>query len=103
MIKNRQLVLNGYRKLLKKCSQTFAGDNEALVQSKIQLRESFDVNKNVQDENKIAKMLQDIEEADDMLSHIVQAKLTEDGNYGVSLPNPKPVSSSIDSPNSILP
>jgi hypothetical protein len=82
------IVKQGYRRLLKKTRKVFAGDELALAMSKIQLREAFDNNRDIQEEKHLAELIKGIDEADDMLDHIVQGKFTEEGNVTVSLPNP---------------
>lgn len=82
----RDEVLKGYRKLMKLRKTVFGGDNMAMQMSALEIRNAFKSSKNEGDPSKVDEMIQGIDEACDMLSHIVQAKRTKEGNYAVSIP-----------------
>ncbi len=82
----RDEVLKGYRKLMKLRKTVFGGDDMAMKMSAFEIRNAFKSSKNERDPSKVEDMIQGIDEACDMLSHIVQAKRTKEGNYAVAIP-----------------
>jgi hypothetical protein len=77
-------VLSGYRRLLRAQKILFGEDYYAQSQAKNAIRDHFNQNRSVTDMDQIREMLQQIDEAEDMLLHgIAQGKLNEQtGSYG---------------------
>lgn len=95
MSASRLQVLGGYRRLLRASRQAFRGDDYAITQARVALRENFLVNRDVQDEETVAELLKGIDDAEGMLlHHIVQGKqkaVDEHGapRYEVTLTDPQ--------------
>ncbi|RLN79555.1 hypothetical protein BBJ28_00012776 [Nothophytophthora sp. Chile5] len=71
----RVQVLGGYRRLLRASRQAFRGDDYALQQARVALRENFAANSAVSDQETIAELVKGIDEAEGMLlHHIVQGR-----------------------------
>ena len=67
----------------------FAGDEEALFKSGVQIRTEFEKNRSLENEAEIQEALRGIEEVRELLAeNIVQGKLNERDNYEVEM---KPV------------
>ena len=63
----------------------FRGDEFAMTQARLQLREEFLKNKHITDAKELAELQKGIEEADEMLRFsIVQGRLNDRGNYEVN-------------------
>ena len=67
-------------------SKVFVGDAMAASAAKAKIREEFESNEKVQDENEIKALISGIKDVEDLLSmNIVQGKLNDRGNYEVKL------------------
>jgi hypothetical protein len=85
----RSRVLAGYRNLTRARRELFKGDNFAYKESGRQLREQFEINKNVPQSGPVFEaLLEGMDEAAHMLRHeIVRGDLNEDtGRYGEWMP-----------------
>lgn len=79
-------ALSAYRALLRARKKSFAGDLPMLTQSAKEIRSKFEENRAVSSTSEIQKLLQDAREATDFLTNmVVQAKLTDRGNYEIRL------------------
>jgi hypothetical protein len=81
----RARVIAGYRKLNRARIQLFKGDDYAMQVSKTQMRQQFEINKNViPTGSQFEELVAGIYEAADMLKHeIVRGNLNDDtGRYG---------------------
>jgi complex III assembly factor LYRM7 len=92
----RGQVLGGYRRLLRASRQAFCGDEYAIQQARVALREHVFTNKNEANSKVIVEMLHAMEDAENMLLHnIVQGKQTEESKkqnqikYEVKLTDPQ--------------
>lgn len=91
----RLQVLGGYRRLLRASRQAFRGDDYAIQQARLALRENFFENRDVADQETVAELIKGIDEAEGMLlHHIVQGKqkaVEETGapRYEVTLTDPQ--------------
>mmetsp|Transcript_1788 Transcript_1788/g.2107 ORF Transcript_1788/g.2107 Transcript_1788/m.2107 type:complete len:132 (-) Transcript_1788:839-1234(-) len=82
----KQIVLNGYRRLLRGATRLFGADEEALRLGRIELRQQFELNRNVTDSKALQELIQGIDEAADMMeNNLVQGKLNQRGNYEVEI------------------
>ena len=85
--KMREKALSGYRRLLRVGKNLFRGDNFALNAYQKELRGNFELNKYENDVEKLEKLWNDIDEAEDFLkNNFVQARLNERGNFETQLP-----------------
>lgn len=81
----RSRVLAGFRRLNRARTQLFKGDDHAMQVSRLQMRQQFDLNKDVPTWGPdYEALVAGIDEAADMLTHeIVRGDLNEDtGRYG---------------------
>ncbi len=81
----RARVLAGFRRLNRARVQLFKGDDYAMQVSRLQMRQQFELNKNVVPQGPhFEELVAGISEAADMLTHeIVRGNLNEDtGRYG---------------------
>ncbi|KAF1317748.1 Mitochondrial zinc maintenance protein 1, partial [Globisporangium splendens] len=91
----RLQVLGGYRRLLRASRQAFRGDDYAIQQARLALRDNFLENRDVRDQETVAELIKGIDEAEGMLlHHIVQGrqKAVEDTGaprYEVTLTDPQ--------------
>jgi hypothetical protein len=82
----RARILSGYRNLTRARLQLFKGDDYAMKESRAQLKQQFEINKNVPTSGPAFEaLLQGMDEAAHMLRHeIVRGDLNEDtGRYGM--------------------
>mmetsp|Transcript_29349 Transcript_29349/g.41546 ORF Transcript_29349/g.41546 Transcript_29349/m.41546 type:complete len:139 (-) Transcript_29349:1199-1615(-) len=89
-IVTRARVFSGYRRLFRARKIVFHGDQRALRESRVAIREQFDLNRTVASNNNdgtIEGLLSMIDEAENMLLNgIVQGKLNDNtGNYEVKV------------------
>lgn len=77
-------VISGYRRLFRAQKKLFGEDYYAQRQAKIAIRDHFEQNRCVTDRETLKDMLQQIDDAEDMLLHgIAQGKLNEQtGAFG---------------------
>lgn len=83
----RARVLAGFRRLNRARVKLFNGDDYAMQVSRLQMRQQFELNKNVPTQGPhFEELVAGINEATDMLTHeIVRGDLNEDtGRYGTS-------------------
>uniref|UniRef100_K3W819 Complex 1 LYR protein domain-containing protein n=1 Tax=Globisporangium ultimum (strain ATCC 200006 / CBS 805.95 / DAOM BR144) TaxID=431595 RepID=K3W819_GLOUD len=91
----RVQVLGGYRRLLRASRQAFRGDDYAIQQARLALRDNFLENRDVRDQETVAELIKGIDEAEGMLlHHIVQGrqKAVEDSGaprYEVTITDPQ--------------
>ncbi|DAZ96548.1 TPA: hypothetical protein N0F65_011225 [Lagenidium giganteum] len=89
----RAQVLGGYRRLLLASRTAFRGDDYAIQQARLALRENFGANREVQDAETIKELLKSVDDAESMLLHnIVQGRQKEgceDVRYEVTLTDPQ--------------
>lgn len=80
----RARVLSGYRRLFRARKTLFAGDTQAMVESKRTIREEFSKYPVVQSQEQLDGLVLMMDEAADMLLHgIVRGNLNQkSGNYG---------------------
>jgi len=72
-------VLSGYRRLFRAQKKLFGEDYYAQKQAKVAIRDHFEQNRSVTDMEKLKDMIQQIDDAEDMLLHgIAQGKLNEE-------------------------
>lgn len=78
-------VFSGYRRLFRARNKLFQGDQQALRESRIAIRQQFEMNRNIAQVNE--ELFAMIDEAEDMMLHgIVQGKLNkESGQYQVKV------------------
>lgn len=75
------MSLSGYRRLIRRINVTFAGDQKAIINAKIQLKEAFMENRHSTD---LETHRKEIDEIDEVLRfHIVQAQKSVRGNFGM--------------------
>ena len=78
---NRFVVLSGYKRLLRTASRAFGNDAEALGKAKIELRQTFENNRNEKDPAALKEMIDGIDDVVDFLNtNIIQAQLKDDGS-----------------------
>ena len=77
-------VFSGYRRLFRARKILFQGDERAMLESRIEIRKNFDMNRAASDPAHIEGLLTMVDEAEDMLLHgIVRGELNDQtGNYG---------------------
>ena len=76
----RLTVLSGYKRLLRSASRAFGNDAEALHKAKIELRQTFENNRNEEDPAALKEMIDGIDDVVDFLNtNIIQAQLKDDG------------------------
>jgi hypothetical protein len=72
-------VLSGYRRLFRAQKKLFGEDYYAQKQAKVAIRDHFEQNRSVTDMEKLKDVIQQIDDAEDMLLHgIAQGKLNEE-------------------------
>ena len=77
----RLTVLSGYKRLLRSASRAFGNDAEALHKAKIELRQTFENNRNEEDPAALKEMIDGIDDVIDFLNtNIIQAQLKHDGS-----------------------
>ncbi len=87
---HRATVLSGYRSLLRASRIAFEGDHEAVKGAALQLRSTFEENRGIRDQEALEEAIEAMNDAHDFLVHnVVQAKLTEEGNYAVEIDGEK--------------
>ena len=90
MTATRQIVLAGYRNLIRAARTTFRGDTHALKAARVELRTQFEDGRDCPGgDDEVQERVQAIHDAHDFLTHHVsQAVLTPEGNYAVDLEDP---------------
>ncbi|XP_002157966.1 uncharacterized protein LOC100211491 [Hydra vulgaris] len=78
-------VFGAYRLLQRTCLQVFAGDTQALHQSRFKIKESFLANKNVEP-HKVEDLIVNAKETSEfLLENVLQARLTSDNVYKLKI------------------
>lgn len=81
-------VFSGFRRLFRARKNLFTGDQQAMRESRVAIREQFLLNKNAPTSGEhFENLLVMVDEAEDMLRHgIARGDLNPDtGNYGMSV------------------
>lgn len=77
-------MLRAYREVLRATRKSFAGDNQMLKASAMEVRNKFEENRGISSESEIRRLLGDAQEASNFISTmIVQARLSDRGAYEV--------------------
>ncbi|EKX33916.1 hypothetical protein GUITHDRAFT_155902 [Guillardia theta CCMP2712] len=75
-----------YRRLMRARELVFRNDLLMLAESRRELRRYFLENRNVSDPEKLKQLMQDVDEAEEMLRHqIVQGERKGDGEYAMNI------------------
>ena len=84
------MPISGFRRLLRSSRIVFKNDMFALLQARTQLKDEFRKNRQVNDPSELHKLIQGINEVDEMLRfNIVQGTRNERGNFEVKLEEPE--------------
>jgi complex III assembly factor LYRM7 len=80
-------VFAGYRRMFRARKSLFSGDIQAMVESRVAIKQEFAKNATASGADHIEGLLSMVDEAVDMLTHgIVRGNLNQDsGNYGTYL------------------
>mmetsp|Transcript_27745 Transcript_27745/g.33922 ORF Transcript_27745/g.33922 Transcript_27745/m.33922 type:complete len:135 (-) Transcript_27745:607-1011(-) len=88
---HKNIVLTGYRRLLRGASKLFGNDKQALTLGRFELRSNFEANRHVSDPKTLQELINGINEAAEMMeNNLVQGRLNHRGNYEVELKGVEP-------------